>query len=210
MADYPDLCKAEYKGKTSMRLKRPTLLAFAFASGKDPFALYNDPKAYAALMDDVGKKLAACKGNLKFFWDNKDQLLNGMRARRDRRRDDVGHRRLEAQRREPGDPVHRAEVGRAGLDRHLRAAGQGPQRRRRLRLDQLQHAARRSPRRSPARPATSPRRKGADQLMDAKLKAQFAKSFPEAALKNVKWYPAVPPGIEDIEGKVLDRVKAAN
>jgi spermidine/putrescine transport system substrate-binding protein len=51
--------------------------------------------------------------------------------------------------------------------------------------------------------------KGADQLMDAKLKAQFAKSFPEAALKNVKWYPAVPPGIEDIEGKVLDRVKAA-
>ena len=52
--------------------------------------------------------------------------------------------------------------------------------------------------------------KGADALMDAKLKAQFAKSFPEAAMKNVKWYPAVPPGIEDIEGKVLDRVKAAS
>ncbi len=63
-----------------MRLKRPTLLALAFASGKDPFALYKDPKAYAALMDDVGKKLAACKANLKFFWDNKDQLLNGVRT----------------------------------------------------------------------------------------------------------------------------------
>src|SRR5262245_25163909 len=59
--DYPDLCKAEYKGKTSMRLKRPTLLAFAFASGKDPFALYSDPKAYAALMDEMGKVLTACK-----------------------------------------------------------------------------------------------------------------------------------------------------
>src|SRR5262245_8865726 len=35
MADYPDLCKPEYKGKTSVRLKRPTLLAFAFAAGKD-------------------------------------------------------------------------------------------------------------------------------------------------------------------------------
>src|SRR4029078_1627561 len=80
MADYPDLCKAEYKGKTSVRLKRPTLLAFAFASGKDPFALYGDPKAYAAMMDDVGKTLAACKGNIKFFWDNKDQLLNGART----------------------------------------------------------------------------------------------------------------------------------
>ena len=38
--------QAEYKGKTSVRLKRPTLLAFAFAAGKDPFALYGDPKAY--------------------------------------------------------------------------------------------------------------------------------------------------------------------
>jgi spermidine/putrescine transport system substrate-binding protein len=51
--------------------------------------------------------------------------------------------------------------------------------------------------------------KGADQLMDAKLKAQFAASFPESALQNVKWYPAVPAGIEAIEGKVLDRIKAA-
>src|SRR5262245_13321034 len=61
MMDYTDLCKPEYKGKTSMRLKRPTLLAFAFASGKDPFALYSDPKAYAALMDEMGKVLTACK-----------------------------------------------------------------------------------------------------------------------------------------------------
>ena len=52
--------------------------------------------------------------------------------------------------------------------------------------------------------------KGADQMMDAKLKAQFAKSFPDAAMRDIKWYPAVPPGIEDIEGKVLDRVKAAS
>ena len=80
MGNYPDLCKAEYKGKTAVRLKRPTLLAFAFASGKDPFALYNNPKAYGALMDEVGKTMIACKGNLKFFWDNKDQLLNGMRT----------------------------------------------------------------------------------------------------------------------------------
>ena len=80
MGDYPDLCKPDYKGKTAVRLKRPTLLAFAFASGKDPFALYNDPKAYGALMDEVGKTMMACKGNIKFYWDNKDQLLGGMRA----------------------------------------------------------------------------------------------------------------------------------
>ena len=48
MEDYPDLCKAEFKGKTAVRLKRPTLLAFAFASGKDPFALYNDCLLYTS------------------------------------------------------------------------------------------------------------------------------------------------------------------
>ena len=80
MADYPDLCRADVKGKTAVRLKRPTLLAFAFASGKDPFALYADPKAYGALMDEVGKAMVACKSNVKFYWDNKDQLLNSMRS----------------------------------------------------------------------------------------------------------------------------------
>ena len=39
--------------------------------------------------------------------------------------------------------------------------------------------------------------------------AQYLATRPEAALKNVKWYPAVPAGIEDIEGRVLDRIKAA-
>ena len=43
--------------------------------------------------------------------------------------------------------------------------------------------------------------KGADQFMDAKLKAQFAESFPDAAIKNIRWYPAVPAGIEEIEGR---------
>ena len=79
-ADYTDLCAAENAGKVSMRLKRPTLIAFAFSMGKNPFALYSDAKAYGALMDDVGKALTECKKNVKFYWDGKDQLLAGMRS----------------------------------------------------------------------------------------------------------------------------------
>ena len=30
------------------------------------------------------------------------------------------------------------------------------------------------------------------------------------SLKNVHWYPAIPPGLEEVEGKVLDKIKAAN
>jgi len=29
-------------------------------------------------------------------------------------------------------------------------------------------------------------------------------------LKNIHWYPAIPSGLEEIEGKVLDRIKAAD
>jgi len=209
MSDYPDLCKADYKGKTSVRLKRPTLLAFAFASGKDPFALYSDPKAYAALMDDVGKTLTACKANIKFFWDNKDQLLNGARTGEivGAMMWDTGGWKLNA---ENADIQYIApKSGALGWIDTFALPAKG-------RNDAAAYAWINFNMRPEiaAKVAASAGNftasKGADALMDAKLKAQFVKSFNEDALKNVKWYPAVPPGIEDIEGKVLDRVKAAS
>ena len=51
---------------------------------------------------------------------------------------------------------------------------------------------------------------GADKLMQGKLKDQFAESFPKAAIDNIRWYPAVPAGLEEIEGKILDRLKAGS
>jgi spermidine/putrescine transport system substrate-binding protein len=208
MTDYPDLCKAEYKGKTSMRLKRPTLLAFAFANGEDPFALYNDPKAYAALMDEVGKTLAACKANVRFYWDNKDQLLNGARTGEivGAMMWDTGGWKLNS---ENADIQYIApKSGALGWIDTYAIPAKG-------RNDAAAYAWINFNMRPEiaAKVAASAGNftasKGADQLMDAKLKAQFAKSFPDDALKAIRWYPAVPPGIEDIEGKVLDRVKAS-
>ena len=66
------------RARLSFRAKRPTLIAFAFAQGLDPFAAYKDPKAYAAMMEKVGAGLMECKKNVKFFWDGKDQLLNSI------------------------------------------------------------------------------------------------------------------------------------
>jgi spermidine/putrescine transport system substrate-binding protein len=42
------------------------------------------------------------------------------------------------------------------------------------------------------------------------MRDQFAKSFPPAARKAIHWYPAVPAGLEAIEGKILDRIRAAD
>jgi len=209
MENYPDLCKAEFKGKVAYRLKRPTLLAFAFASGKDPFALYSNPKAYTELMDEVGKTLVACKPNVKFYWDNKDQLLNGMRAGEivGAMMWDTGGWKLNNEK--PEIQFLAPKSGALGWIDTFAIPAKGKN-------DAAAYAWINFNMRPEiaAKVAGSAGNftasKGADQLMDAKLKAQFATSFPEAALKNVKWYPAVPAGIEDIEGKVLDRIKAAN
>ena len=209
MSNYPDLCKAEYKGKTAVRLKRPTLLAFAFAAGKDPFALYNNPKAYSALMDDVGKTMIACKGNLKFFWDNKDQLLNGMRTDEivGAMMWDTGGWKLNS---EKADIQFIApKSGALGWIDTFAIPAKGKN-------DAAAYAWINFNMRPEIAAKVSASAgnftasKGADKLVDEKLKAQFAASFPPAALDNVKWYPAVPAGLEEIEGRVLDRIKAAN
>lgn len=206
--DYTDLCAAENAGKVSMRLKRPTLIAFAFASGKNPFAAYNDPKAYGALMDDVGKKLTDCKANVKFYWDGKDQLLGGMRSGEltTAMMWDTGGWGLNKT--NPDIKFVAPKSGALGWIDTYAIPAKG-------RNDAAAYAWINFNMRPEiaAKVAGSAGNftasKGADQQMDPVLKKQFAESFPEAALKNIKWYPAVPAGIEDIEGRVLDRIKAA-
>jgi spermidine/putrescine transport system substrate-binding protein len=209
IADYADLCRADLKGKTAVRLKRPTLMAFAFAAGKDPFALYADPKAYGTLMDQVGAALIACKANFKFFYDNKDQLLNGIRTGEvvAAMMWDTGGWTLNRE-----NPDIQFIVPRSGalgwLDTFALPA--------RGRNDAAaytwinfamrpENAARiiKSVGSFSAAVNTTP-------LIDPKLKAQFGAAFPNGDLKGIHWYPAIPPGLEEMEGRVLDRVKAAN
>ncbi len=184
-------------------------MAFAFAAGKDPFALYGDPKAYGALMDQVGAALIACKPNFKFFYDNKDQLLNGIRSGEvvAAMMWDTGGWTLNRD-----NPDIQFIVPRSGalgwLDTFALPA--------RGRNDAAayawinftmrpENAARviKSVGSFSAAMNTAP-------LIDPRLKAQFAAAFPNNDLKRIHWYPAIPPGLEELEGRVLDRVKAAN
>ena len=209
ITDYGDLCRGDLKGKASIRLRRPTLMAFAFAAGKDPFALYTDPKAYSALMDQVGATLIACKPNLKFFYDNKDQLLNGIRSGEvwAAMMWDTGGWTLNRD-----NPDIKYIVPRSGalgwLDTFaLPARGRN-------------EAAAYAWINFAMRPENAAKviksvgsfsaAVGTDPYVDPRLKAQFAAAFPDGALKSIHWYPAIPAGLEEIEGRVLDRIKAAN
>ena len=209
ISDFPDLCRPDLKGKTSIRLRRPILMAFAFAAGKDPFALYGNPKAYGALMDQVGDTLIACKDNLKFFFDNKDQLLNGFRSGEiwAAAMWDTGGWTLNRE-----NPDIKYVVPKSGalgwLDTFALPA--------RGRNDAAAYAWINFT----MRPENAARviksvgnfsaAKGTAPFVDPRLKAQFVASFPDSAFKDIHWYPAIPPGLEEIEGRVLDRIKAAN
>jgi spermidine/putrescine transport system substrate-binding protein len=209
VADYTDLCKPQLKGRTAIRLRRPILMAFAFAAGKNPFALYGDPQAYGALMDEVGATLIACKPNFKFFYDNKDQLLNGIRSGEVLAAAmwDTGGWTLNRD-----NPDIQFVVPRSGalgwLDTFALPA--------RGRNDAAAYAWINFT----MRPENAAKviksvgnfsaAKDTAPLVDPRLKAQFTASYPDSALKNIHWYPAIPSGLEEIEGKVLDRIKAAN
>ncbi len=73
-----DLCDPAYKGRTSMRLRRTILLGTAFGMGMNPFELYSDLDAYQDMLDQVTAKLIECKSNIKTYWTGGDDLQSLM------------------------------------------------------------------------------------------------------------------------------------
>ena len=51
--------------------------------------------------------------------------------------------------------------------------------------------------------------KDAANYLEPTIAANFKRCFPPEVLANTNWYPTVPPGLEEMEGKVMDRIKAA-
>jgi spermidine/putrescine transport system substrate-binding protein len=50
--------------------------------------------------------------------------------------------------------------------------------------------------------------KGSDEKVSEKLKKSFQMFFPPAVISNIKWFPAIPAGLEEMEGKILDKIAA--
>jgi spermidine/putrescine transport system substrate-binding protein len=209
VADYNDLCSPAIAGKASFRAKRPALIAFAFANGMDPFASYGDAKAYTAMMEKVGAKLAECKKNVKFFWDGKDQLLNALRSGEvvAAMAWDTGGWKLNS---ESADIKFVApKSGALGWIDTFAIPAKG-------RNDDAAYKwinFNMKPEIAAKVAATAGNftaSNDAENYKQGKLKDQFAESFPKAAIDSIRWYPAVPAGIEEIEGKILDRLKAGS
>lgn len=206
--DYSDLLNEAYKGRVSYRLKRPTLIAMAFAMGDDPFAKYSDVNAYQALMEKVGQALIDAKPVVKNYWANGDALLQSMRS----------------------EEVHLAMAWDGGgwklhvenSDIDFLAPKSGalgwidtfaiPAKAKNVDaaykwinfMLKPENAAQFT---NTEKYGTASR--GAIMLTNVDIRGNFERTFPPEAIDNIKWYPPVPAKLEEIEGKILDKVKAA-
>ena len=206
--DYTDLCLDAVKGKVSYRLKRPTLIGFAFAMGMDPFAAYADKAKYADILAKVEAKLIACKPNVKAYWSGGDALMNLMRSGEAvaAMAWDTGGWKLNKD--NPDITFIAPKSGALGwidtfaLPRKTKAEDAAYKWINFVMQPKIAAMI-------TASAGNFTASKGADAFAEESLKKRFQASFPQEAIDNIKWYPPVPAGLEDLEGKVLDRVKAA-
>jgi spermidine/putrescine transport system substrate-binding protein len=207
--DYTDLCNSDVAGKVSYRLKRPTLMGFAFAMGMDPFAAYGDEAKYKDIMSKVEAKLIDCKPNVKTYWGGGDELLNLVRSGEvvAAMAWDTGGWKLNTD--NPDITFVAPKSGALGWIDTFALPAKG-------KADDAAYAwinfvmQPKIAAMVTAEAGNFTASKGADEFVSADLKAQYQASFPPEAVDNIKWYPPVPAGLEAIEGGVLDRVKAAN
>jgi spermidine/putrescine transport system substrate-binding protein len=206
--DYLALLDPRYKGRISYRLKRPTLIALAFALGDNPFKKYHNVKAYKALMSRVESELIKHKDLVKNYWANGDALLQSMRSGEVyvAMAWDNGGWKLHAE--NPDIDFVAPKSGALGwIDTFALPAKS-------KNVSGAYKWINFMLRPENAAEFTNLERygsasEGATKLTDAEVRGNFERCFSKADIDNIKWYPPVPARLEEIEGRILDRVKAA-
>jgi spermidine/putrescine transport system substrate-binding protein len=208
VSDYSDLLNAFYAGRVSYRLKRPTLIALAFAMGENPFAKYSDAEAYKALMEKVGDAMIAGKPFVKNYWTNGDALLQSMRSGEVflAMAWDKGGWKLHDE--NPNIDFFPPRSGALGwIDTFAIPAKsknvEGAYKWINFMLRPENAAV------FTNLDTTANASKGANRFLEPAIRSNFERSFPLEAIVNIKWYPPVSAKIEGIEGMILDKVKAA-
>lgn len=204
---YADLCSPAYAGKISMRTKRIPLLGFAYAAGEDPFAAYGDLNEYTRIITAAAEAMSACKANVKAYWTGSDDLLAMMRSGEVVAAEawDATGFKLNAE--DSKWNFVAPSTGAMGwIDTFaIPAKGENDEAAYKwinfvMRPDiaaQIVNAA-----------GSFSASKGSDELVDPALRAAYQDAFPPEVIANIKWFPPIPPGLEDIEGRLLDQIAA--
>lgn len=208
LAGWGDLCDPKYAGKTSMRLKRTILLGTAFDMGEDPFAAYADLDKYQEILDKVAEKLIACKGNLKAYWKGGDDLSAMMLSGEIVASETWDSTAYKLYAENPDIVFVPPKTGAlAWIDTFALP-----------RKGEADDAAYKwinfvlEPENVAIMSASTgaiAAVNGGKDLLPADKKAAVNAAFSDADIDNLKFFANIPPGVEDMEGKTLEKIKAA-
>ncbi len=205
---WSDLCDPMYKGKTSMRLKRTILLGVAFSMGEDPFAAYADLDKYQGILDRAVEYLIECKDNIKAYWKGGDDLAAMMLSGEivaSETWDSTAYRIFGENPNIVFVPPSTGAL--AWIDTFALP-----------RKGEADDAAYKwinfvlEPENVTAMSASTgaiASVQGAMELLPADKAAAVNAAFTAEDIANLQFFANIPPGIEDMEGKALERIKAA-
>lgn len=206
--DFKDLLDPKYAGRVSYRLKRPTLIGMGFSLGYDPFALYSDPAKYQEFLNEMEKVLIAGKPVVKAYWDNGDQLLQLLRSEEVWAASAWEQAGWKLNAENPNiDYLAPTSGALAWVDTFAIPS-------RSENVDGAYKWINFMLRPENAAFFTNAETYGtaskdAVKFLNPEIAANFTRGLPPAVLANINWYPTVPAGLEEMEGKTLDKVKAA-
>jgi len=206
--DYKDLLDEKYKGRTSYRMKRPILMAMGFSLGYDPFSLYNDKEGYQKYLDMIGDVLIKGKPVVRNYWENGDALLESMRSGEIWLAKGWEQQAWKLYKENPNiDYVAPASGAMAFIDGFAIPA----------KSENVEGAYKWI--NFVLRPENAAAFTNAENYGTASKDAykyynketadNFARCFTPEVMANMNWYPSVPPGLEEMEGKIMDKIKAA-
>lgn len=206
--DYKDLMDPKYTGRVSYRMKRPTLLAMGYSLGYDPFSLYDDKEAYQKFLDEIAEVLIDAKPVVRNYWDNGDQLLESLRSGEvwaAMAWEQAGWKLYEEN---PNiDYIAPTSGAMAWVDTFAIPAKSENVEGAYKWINFMLRPENAAVFTNKEKYGTAS--KDAVKFLEPNIAANFKRGLPPEALANTNWYPTVPPGLEEMEGKVMDKIKAA-
>ena len=200
-----DMCKDGHKGKIAIRLKRTTLIITAFGNGDDPFANYGDKAKYQTIVDRAGKTISDCKVNVKFFSDNSDQVLSGMTSGELHAFEGWDSHYFSLKQTLPN--LNYIAAPYLGWIDTFALPAKGAN-------DAAAYKWINFVNRPDNAAAIIDSTASASAAVGASAKAQsavgkaIAAFYTPAVIASIKWFPPIPAGLEEMEGKILDTIQA--
>lgn len=205
---FEDLLDPRFKGRIAYRLKRPVMIGLAFALGYDPFALYQDPAAYAEMLAEITDRLLAGKNLVNNYWTSTASLLSAMRDEEVYLAEGWDNAGFRLHRENPAIDFVAPKTGALGwIDtfaipakaRNLEAAYAW--------INFMLRPENAALITNAMHMATASR--GAMAFVEPSVKADFDRCLPPEVIKNIKWYPPLPAELEAMELKALEKIRAA-